>query len=157
MHINKLLYLSLICMLLFSCDSKTVYKKFSNNFSDNRWPKTDVLTYKFTIDEPGMYDILIDYSHVYDTPLTGIPLHVSVEQSGNVLWEEPVAIIIRDEDGNQIGDCTGDYCDVRQVISENKTLLPGEYKVHLRNEFNFDYLPNILGIGIRVARSEAAQ
>jgi hypothetical protein len=64
-------------------------------------------------------------------------------------------IKIKDNEGNDRGDCTGDYCDVEEMVFENISLQKGNYKVRIINEFNSDYLPNVLGLGIRILYADA--
>src|SRR5690606_9294544 len=145
------LYFGLLAIFA-GCGGDTVYKEFNRNFTDHRWMKNDIRVYTFQIPEEARYDILIDYSHVYDTPLSSVPVKVSVHQKDKVIYEQPVSILIKDENGKHLGDCMGDYCDIRQkALSE--TLKEGEYSVRLTNLFDFDYMPNILGIGVRVMKS----
>ncbi len=153
MRTFKPLFFLLLAVLMISCNGNTVYKEFNRDFSENRWMKSDSRDYMFEIEKSGKYDILVDFSHVYDTPLKSAPIRVQLSSGNKMMFDESVAITIRDEDGKQVGDCTGDVCDIRQTIIPSRTLPAGQYRVKLMNEFDFEYLPNFLGIGIRVAKS----
>lgn len=144
---------ALLIFALTSCHSDTVYKKFNRNFTDSRWMKEDVRKFQFNINRSGRYDLIIDYSHVFDTPLSSVPVGVEMTSGSKTLVSEKVSIVLRDENGKQVGDCLGDYCDVQQTVSKNLSFDEGQYTVKLINLFDFKYMPNVLGIGIRVVTS----
>ena len=60
----------------------------------------------------------------------------------------PVTMKLIDESGKDIGDCTGDICDVFQTIKTFQNLEKGKYKVAVKSKFSGPYLPNVLGVGI---------
>lgn len=145
----KLLMLLVFCVLA-SCDKNTVYKDFDRGFEDNRWLKADIKTYDFTItDASQSYDLILDFSHIAGYQFATIPVKLNIVNPDKSVTTENVDVVISDGPGNELGDCSGDICDLQQTIFENKKLEVGNYRIVLSNEFN-TYLPNILGIGIRV-------
>ncbi len=152
--ILNLLLIAFACVIT-SCNGDTVYKEFNRDFSENRWMKDDDRIYNFTIEEAGLYDVSIDFSHVYETPLNSAPVKLILTSGKEVLYNEPVSIMIRDENGKQVGDCTGDYCDITQKVLTAHKFDRGEYGIRLTNEIDFSFLPHFLGIGIKVTKSKS--
>ena len=66
-----------------------------------------------------------------------------------IVFSENLNIELRKDDG-EVSDCSGDYCDMQQEIFSKRELKAGSYKVLLSNEFDHEYLPNVLGIGIQI-------
>ncbi len=143
-----------LALLLWSCDGNVTYKKFVDDFPENRWEKSDVKTYDFKIEQAGNYDLLIDFSHVYGMQFAQLPINVTLTNPDKTATTEKFALELRDKDGKDLGDCSGDYCDLRQAVFENRKLEAGNYIVTLANGFDFEYFPNVIGLGIRVVPSK---
>jgi gliding motility-associated lipoprotein GldH len=140
-------------LLLFSCDKNKIYKKIDDDFKDNRWTKNDVRQFDFKVAIAGSYDLNFVFSHVYDTPLSNIPVTVTVTAPDGIPEVLKMVMHIRDENGKQLGDCTGDYCDFKQPLYKGRKLMPGKYLVSISNDFDYQYMPNVLGVGIEVNKS----
>ena len=139
--------------LFLSCDGSKIYRNI-DDFEDNRWAKTDVRTFEFDIPAEGDYNLTVLFSHVYDTPLSNIPLVIKIETPDGKSEIINIIMHIRDEDGKQLADCGGDYCDFEQAIFRNRKLAEGPYKISVSNTFDYEYMPNVIGIGISVNKSE---
>ncbi|HEX9979886.1 MAG TPA: hypothetical protein VGB50_04900 [Flavobacterium sp.] len=142
--------LPLFCLVIIGCNSDTVYKEFNDHFEENRWKKTDRFIYNFTIEQSGNYDLLIDFSHVYGVPFPDIPIQLDMTGPDQKTETQSVRIQLTDPDGQPVADCSGDYCDLQQEIFSGRHLQAGKYQIILSNQFDFEYLPNVLGIGIQV-------
>ncbi len=152
---RKLLLLSLTFLLLLSCKNNTIFRDFDRDFDDNQWKRTDVRTYEFEITDPlKSYDLLLDFSHVAGFQFEKVPLKVTITTPNGMNISENVMLTVLDKQGKDLGDCDGDYCDLYQAVFINKPLSAGKYRVRIKNEFNNDYLPNVLGFGIKVNISE---
>ena len=152
--IKKLSIAALLAIALFSsCNSNCIYKEFDKDFTSSRWPKNDVRSYSFTIPADGKYDLYVHFSHVYDSPLATVPLKMTISSPSHTDENLEVLLKLRDADGAQLADCTGDYCDLEQQVFGNRKMTAGDYVIKLANDFNFAYLPNVLGVGIEVRKS----
>lgn len=140
--------------LLTSCDKQNVYKEFDRSFDENRWLKSDIKTYDFALEKAGKYDLQIDYSHVAGFQFTEIPIRIEIVAPSGAVTGENYMIQTKDDKGNDLGDCTGDLCDIRQTLFKSRELSAGNYKIRLINEFDNEYLPNTVGLGIRLNRSK---
>lgn len=149
----KLLKISalLIFLAFISCDKNNIYSKFDKGFEENRWSKSDVKSYDFAIeDATKSYDLILEFSHVAGFQFNSIPLIIEVTNPDNSKTTRLVALQITDAQGKDLGDCSGDYCDLSEIIFQDKKLAAGNYQVTVANDFNNAYLPNVLGIGIKV-------
>jgi hypothetical protein len=61
-------------------------------------------------------------------------------------------LVVKDATGKDIGDCTGDICDVYAPIQTNIKLQKGTYTIEVKSAFEGPYLPNILGVGVIVEK-----
>lgn len=148
---KKLLLLVVGCALLLACDGKTLYSETDSDFTENRWLKSDVKFYEFHIKQPAtQYELEVFFSHVYGYQFPKVPIIAEVTHPDGKIMSLEFDLILKDEKGEDLGDCAGDYCDVVQKIPTQKPLEPGSYKVRLMHDFEGEYLPNVLGVGIRV-------
>lgn len=149
------IFFSLCFLLLISCNSSTVYSKFDKDFENNRWQKSDAKTYEFTIeDETQLYNILFKFSHVYDYQFPVVPINFSIQNPSGETEKFTVDLRIKDTFGKELGDCAGDICDLSQAIKNKIKLQKGSYKVIVSHNFKSTYLPNVLGIGLKVDKAE---
>jgi hypothetical protein len=83
-----------------------------------------------------------------------VPLEVEIKVPDGEMEMLPVTIKLIDDSGKDLGDCSGDICDVFQTIKTFKNLEKGKYKVTIKSKFTGPYLPNVLGIGIVVEKQK---
>ena len=145
--------LAIAALLLTGCD-KTAFKSYETDLVGNRWQKNDVKTYNFELKESGTYDVMVDFSHVYGTQFPTVPLKVVLVKPDMSRETADYLMELRDAEGNELGDCTGDYCDLREPVFTKLNLKAGNYQVSVANDFDYDFVPNVLGIGIRVVESK---
>jgi hypothetical protein len=53
-----------------------------------------------------------------------------------------------------MSDCSGDICELQTFIKEGVPLKKGDYKVTIKNKFDYEYLANVLALGVSVERDE---
>jgi gliding motility-associated lipoprotein GldH len=143
----------IFCLLLAfsSCNKSAIYNKFDDGFEENRWQKTDVKTYAFSIDdESKLYDLTLRFGHVYDYQFDSVPINVSITNPTGQVEKLLINLKIKDENGKQLADCSGDVCDLNYKIKEKTKLTKGNYAVAISQSFNGAYLPNVLGVGLKV-------
>ncbi len=136
-------------LLLLSCDGKSVFREFER-FESNRWFKNKVQTYDVTIDETGLYDVMIDFSHVHGVKLPEIPVQLAIESAEKKTIMATAVLELKDLNGNDLSDCTGDICDLKQTVIKSESFSAGKYTIRLSQTFAHEYLPNVIGVGIRL-------
>lgn len=83
-----------------------------------------------------------------------MPLEVEITTPDGKVETLPVVMKLIDGSGKDIGDCSGDICDVFQTIKTFQNLEKGKYKVIVKSKFEGPYLPNVLGVGIVVEKQK---
>ncbi|MBD3582098.1 gliding motility lipoprotein GldH family protein [Flavobacterium selenitireducens] len=148
----KRLALALLAILATSCTSEAVFSKTDTAFAANRWQKSDIKTYEFEIDQAATpYEMQVFFSHVYGYQFEKVPLIAEVTYPDGQLSSLKFDLIVKDASG-ELGDCVGDYCDMTQKIELARPLDKGKHKVRLMHDFNGEYLPNVLALGLRVEK-----
>ncbi|RYG41201.1 MAG: hypothetical protein EOO01_25670, partial [Chitinophagaceae bacterium] len=99
----------------------------------------------------GIYNFELFFSHIYGYQFPEIPLVVAIQSPDGDTATERFMLKIKNNAGDELGDCAGDYCDLRQLILPGKALKPGHYEVKISHEFNGAFLPNVLATGLKVS------
>ena len=150
----KLILLALV-FVLTSCNKNEVYDEFNRDFTDNRWESKDVKSFEFeNMQSEGVCELKLHFGHIRGFQFKEVPLEVEITTPDGKVETLPVAMKLIDESGKDIGDCSGDICDVFQTIKTFETLEKGKYKVAIKSDFSGPYLPNALGVGILIERKK---
>jgi gliding motility-associated lipoprotein GldH len=152
---TKIVFLFVACTLLIACNKSKLYSEFSKFSENNRWEKSVVKNYEFNVeDDTLLYDLTFQFSHVYDYQFNSVPIIFSVENPEGIKENFTIDLVIKDPAGKELAECSGDICDLDFKIKEKAKLLKGKYKVSVANGFNGPYLPNVIGIGLKVTTVE---
>lgn len=145
-------YLFLLAALCLSCNNKSeIFDRFDRDFDENRWNPTDAKTYEFRVaDDTKPYDIVCCFSHVYGYQFSSVPLLFTITDPGGKVTQKPIDLQLKDAAGKELGDCSGDYCDLDYTLQRGQKLQKGTYKISVSHTFEGPYLPNVLGVGLRV-------
>lgn len=105
--------LLLFLMTVSSCNKNKIYEKFDKGFPDNRWSKSTIKTYDFTIkDASKNYALTLNFSHLQGYQFTTIPVQIEIKNPDGTIDTKAFNFEIVDKEGKDTGDCAGDYCDV---------------------------------------------
>ena len=138
-----------------SCNKSKIHDDFDSSFDNNRWDASDVRVFEFdNTQSEGVCDLKLHFGHISGFQFKEVPLEVEITTPDGKTEILPVAMKLIDESGKDIGDCTGDICDVFQTIKTFQNLEKGKYKVTIKSKFTGPYLPNVLGIGIVVEKQK---
>jgi hypothetical protein len=147
---------ALLLLLVFtavSCQKTVVFKDVKKDFSDNQWVATDVKKFEFKLKkdvEAG--DIKLLFSHVYEPQYATVPVSVTIEYPSGEKENVFLNLLLKDAEGNDLSDCSGDICELHTNIKEGVKLPKGDYKVTVENKFAYAYLANVLAVGVSVER-----
>ena len=137
--------------LIVSCNKSEFYSKFDDGFPENRWQEKDAKTYDFTIDDDSkLYNITFRFSHVYDYQFNSVPINFTIVNPNGETEKKQIDLQIKDASGKELAECSGDFCDLNYKLEENIKLLKGNYKIIVSHSFEGPYLPNVLGVGLKV-------
>src|SRR5690606_6561395 len=123
---------------------------FYRNFEDNRWAFNKEVTFDFELKKNQ--EFWVHFGHIYNYNFASVPIELEFVKENDTLNKIVVneKIIIKDNNGEDKGDCLGDICDVYQKL--DKDLEPGNYKLSIRNLSELPYLPKVLGIGYQIRK-----
>lgn len=152
----KVVLVAGLLFLTLACDKAgTIYSEYDRSFEANRWIPSDAKTHEFTIaDDSKSYDLVLRFGHVYDYQFASIPLVVVITDPSAREEKMQLDLLIRDELGKQLADCSGDVCDLEMKLKEKTNLEKGTYKVTITQAFAGPYVPNVLGVGLDVRASQ---
>ena len=139
----------IIVFLNIQCTNNTEKKiKFENN----RWYQSETLSLKYNNEsEDNLKSLHIDLNYVYGSQFSDIPLEIFITTPLRQVNKFPLVIKVLDNEQNELGNCVGDYCDIKTTILENYNFEElGSYKIDVLNKFPNKYLPNIVSAGIEI-------
>lgn len=139
---------------LISCNKNEVYHQFDKNFGQNRWLVSDTKIYEFTIEEENSYDIIIEFSHIYNYDMASVPLEIKMKKPDGNETTENLDLPIKDNSGKHLAECGGDICDLNYTYKSNQKLAIGDYSISIANKSKYGFLSNVLGIGLTVKYDE---
>lgn len=150
----KKLLLFLPLLLLTSCAKFSLYSEKIKDFPDNRWATTDVKTFSFELTEDvekAKLDLF--FSYVFEPGYNKVPvkLYMIKEGEAQVLMLELLSL--KNEAGEDLGDCLGDVCDLTQTIA-TQSFTKGKYTIKVVHEAEGPYLPNVIALGISLETTE---
>lgn len=152
---NTCFTLIAVLLLFSSCKKTEVYRKFNDDFVENRWENNAVQSFDFSIeDDKQLYDVVLNFSHVYDYQFESIPLTVSIFNPKGEEEKLSFDLKIKDENGKELADCGGDFCDLKYKIKGKTILQKGNYKINISHNFKGPYLPNVLGVGLEIEKTK---
>jgi gliding motility-associated lipoprotein GldH len=141
--------LLLLSLTLFSCDSNVVYDSFSNDFKDNRWVSEDYREFDFIIEKEGNYEVQLHFGHIdkYQIPKVDVQIEITTPE-GTV---KAIPMVLEMQSETLKSDCMGDICDLFvPIVSDN--MIQGKHKIVVKNTSKYPYLPDVLGIGVKVTK-----
>lgn len=145
----KNICLFLLSLTLFSCDSNVVFDVFSTDFKANRWVSEDYREFDFTIEKEGNYEVQLHFGHIdkYQIPKVDVQIEITTPE-GTV---KVIPMVLEMQSETIKSDCIGDICDLfAPIVSDN--MIQGKHKIVVKNTSKYPYLPDVLGIGIKVTK-----
>ena len=150
---TKFLLIAFVLVLL-SCNQNQLFDEFNRDFTDNRWEANDLKSFEFeNVQSEGLCVLQLHFGHIRGFQFKEVPLEVEITSPDGKIENLPVVLKLMDESGNDLGDCSGDICDVYQTIKTFEKLEQGKYKVAVKITFAGPFLLNVLGVGIVVEKN----
>jgi len=147
----------LVIFVIFSVSFFTacndIYRDFQS-VKDMKWYDTDVKTFDVTIPEDGNYDLIFAMRHSTGYPFTTIKINIEETMPGGKIYEKDAEFPVTDENGNYIGEVTGQLWDIEAAFDENVFLKKGKYKFRIRHNMNHNPVILVIDIGLIVRKHE---
>lgn len=148
-------FLFALVFVLTSCNKNIVHDEFNRDFTDNRWESKDVMSFEFENKQPkGACELKLHFGHICGFQFKEVSLEVEITTPDGKTETITVVLKLVDDSGKDIGDCTGDICDVFEIIKIFDKLEKGKYTITIKNTFEGPYLPNVLGLGILLEKQK---
>ena len=149
------LMVSLVLLVLSSCDSSRVYEE-NIKLSDNNWPAAKGLVFQTTItDTVSAHNVYLNIRNASHYPFSNIFLFLNTTFPNGQLDRDTLEIMLATPEGKWMGRGLGDIWDNRILFKKNVSFpQAGEYRFELIQAMRLDPLPGIMDAGIRIEKSE---
>ena len=148
----KKLLLILLIVPFLSC-SDAVVSDSTKNFENNRWIQSDIKSFSLDLGEDiSIGKLVLNFSHVFDPGYNNVPVAIAITYPGGTTETVMANLELRTKSGKDLGSCTGDICDLKQIIKKSVPFKSGTYKVTVQHGFSGPYLPNVLMVGVGIER-----
>ncbi len=148
----------MLAVLLFSCKNENLAQYKKSDFNNNRWYKTETITFSFDNKRSQKATITLSLGYVYGSQFPEIPLELYITNPLHQIDKIPVTLRLFDKNKNELGNCMGSLCDITQILVNNYVFDEvGTYKIQVLNTFNHQFLPNINSIGVFVKQKNVTK
>jgi gliding motility-associated lipoprotein GldH len=143
-----------VIIVLTSCNPRKIYEK---HFDIDRitWNRFDVKTFKVEIkDISANYAFYAAIRHLTDVPFRFLTIKIIIYTPSGERRILEQKILLKDNDGNLLGDGMGDLWDVNHLVRDNfKFTEPGICTVEISSTMSQADLPGIMQVGLIVKKS----
>jgi gliding motility-associated lipoprotein GldH len=143
-----------VIIVLTSCNPRKIYEK---HFDIDRitWNRFDVKTFKVEIkDISANYAFYAAIRHLTDVPFRFLTIKFIIYTPSGERRILEQKILLKDNDGNLLGDGMGDLWDVNHLFRDNfKFTEPGICTVEISSTMSQADLPGIMQVGLIVKKS----
>lgn len=151
MKVLKFLLMLSLPIFLFSCsDTYNEYEKVE----EMQWYKKDVKTFELSIPEDGNYDLFFGMRHLSGYPFTSIKIEIAQITPDKKELIKEAEFSVADEEGNYIGEVTGQLWDIENLFSENTPLAKGKYTFKISHAMNSNPVILVIDVGLIVRKSK---
>ncbi|MGK7397280.1 MAG: gliding motility lipoprotein GldH [Candidatus Cyclobacteriaceae bacterium M3_2C_046] len=142
---------------LIACDSNRIYEK-NIDFSNRYWHVDSLATFRFQVPDPSReYQVLLTLRNTVAYPFQNIYIKYYLEDSlGNPLTSKLInQQLFNSKTGKPMGSGLGDiYSHEFPVLEGYDLKLAGLHVLKLEQYMRRDSLPEIVSVGIKVAKKE---
>ena len=150
---NILKGLTVILFIAFFSSCSDTYRDFQK-VKDMKWHRTDVKTFEVDIPEDGNYDLYFAMRHSTGYPFTSIKILIAQINPEGEEYNKDAEFSIADENGQYIGEVTGQLWDIEEMFSENTPLKKGKYTFKISHKMNSDPVILIIDIGLIIKSNQ---
>ena len=140
-------------LIVTSCVRGKIYEQYIK-MEKLSWNRFNVL--KFDVDIKDIstgYDFVVAIRHLPEVPYQKIPVNFSFDTPSGESRSLDYDIMLKDKEGNNLGNCMGDLCDVYTTVKEDYLFTePGICHVELHNIMVKLETPGIIEVGLIVRK-----
>jgi gliding motility-associated lipoprotein GldH len=153
------LLIAALILTLTACNPNRVYETHESNFSNYRWDKATVLTFKPTIEDASQtYRVYLALRHVYGFQFENFAVNLTRTSPSGIVTNKKVTFPVIGPDKKYLSVCDGDYCDLETVIEEVGDFSEvGTYVYTVQHIMSVPEVPNVMEFGLIIEKHEVAQ
>ncbi|NPA68290.1 MAG: gliding motility lipoprotein GldH [Chlorobi bacterium] len=148
---EKIFTAILISLIFLFAGCSYVYRDFKS-VKDMKWYRTDIKTFDVNIPDDGNYDLMFALRHLTGYPFTSIKVKIEEKTPEGKLFEKKAEFFLADENGNYIGDVTGELWDIEVPFDENVFLKKGKYTFKISHDMNHNPVILVIDVGLTVKK-----
>ncbi len=148
----RVLYCFLLLSLLSSC-SEEYYFENTISFEKGSWHKTAEFGNTFVVEDTlSRYDLFLDITHDTDYAYQNVYLLVTTLFPNGKQTDQQLPVNFADNKGKWHGDCNGEMCDLRVVLSKStKFKEAGTYTITFGQYSRMQELPSLHNLAFRIS------
>ncbi len=151
----KFFLIFIVTISLTSCKDNYLGETTIFTFPDEKWEKSNILTFIYTIPEVGeKYNIYVNLRHTsafYDKKLKLKVTAISPSGKSDSFTE---VLNIKNLRGKFKSECIGDYCDLKELIKKKYAFKEtGEYKIQIEHLSDREFLSNVMRLELIVEKN----
>lgn len=153
---SRLLF-AVALLLLTSCDRNVLFEE-NVRIPDNRWDAANVIKLEAEIpDTAQRYNVYVNIRNAGGYPFSNIFLFLNTTLPDGKRSRDTLEVMLADDKGQWLGDGMGDIWDNR-VLFRQQMHFPqsGRYTFELEQAMRQNPLPQIMDVGLRIERADAA-
>ncbi|MDD3875881.1 MAG: gliding motility lipoprotein GldH [Bacteroidales bacterium] len=149
---KKFLILCITVIFFAACNQSNVFEKH-HELKDNKWLKTEIITFQVEIENPDNYDIIIAIRHASFYPFANVLMGLTIETPEGESRFMQHDLIIRNTDGSFKGEGLGDIWDIELPVFENFPFSQkGNYTFKIENKMHLVEIIGLMEIGLIIKK-----
>ncbi|HRS54405.1 MAG TPA: gliding motility lipoprotein GldH [Bacteroidales bacterium] len=154
-HIKIINSLILSVFLLYSCENKTIFKKYEK-FENYQWNKNKNVVFNVNIkDDKTLYDVIIAIRHTPQYPYANLIFNLTIYSPSGQERTKDHNVFIRNRDGSFIAKGLGDIYDIEFKVLEKINFNEiGIYKFEINSLMPIYTTQGLMDIGLIIKKSE---
>jgi len=151
---KKILFLASVIALFASCSHSSKFSDSSKDFPDYQWKKGKEVVLSIAINQIiADGKLKLSFRHVDGFQFANLPLEMSIISPSGKTEVANINLLVKKENGESRGDCSGDYCDLDTVIKSHISFPEtGTYTFKIKNAVQLASVPNVMEIGVSIEK-----
>lgn len=119
-----------------------------------KWYKSDSKVFEVDIKEKGYYDLFFSMRYSTGYPFKQIKIQIAQKQpDGTELFKDAEIQIVNDKN-EYLGEVTGQFWDIEELISEKTLLDAGKYTFEISHTMNNNPVVLVIDVGLVIRKSK---
>lgn len=140
--------LLMACIALVSCSTFKEYNE--DGFETLIWEPDQEITFRPVIDDISTtYRLGLGMRHIFGFYQSNIRVSVRIISPSGIHTLKMYDFKVKEDDGDYVGSCAGDTCDLETIVDENITFTEtGEHTIILTHSDRRNQIGGVLAVGL---------